>query len=112
MNTESNNPTSKARPKKLFGNDEVSSLAQAILSSAGVGIYIVQNGRFVYVSPLYQKLTGYSEKELIGTHSLNYIHPEDRTMVGGKAIRNLQTIISFGSLPQTEPSNGCKSTPG
>ncbi|HPN10192.1 MAG TPA: PAS domain S-box protein [Syntrophales bacterium] len=91
MNTESNNPTSKARPKKIFGDDEVSSLAQAILSSAGVGIYIVQDGRFVYVSPLYQKLTGYSEKELIGTHSLNYIHQEDRTMVREKAIRSLQT---------------------
>ena len=67
MNTESSNPTSKATQKKLFGEGEFSSLAEAILSSAGVGIYIVQNGTFVYVSPLYQKLTGYSEKELIGT---------------------------------------------
>ncbi len=91
MNTESGNPTSEASPKKLFEDDEFSSLAEAILSSAGVGIYIVQNGRFVYVSPLYQKLTGYSEKELIGTHSLGYIYLEDRGTVREKAIRSLKT---------------------
>jgi PAS domain S-box-containing protein len=91
LNTESSNPTSKATQKKLFGEGEFSSLAEAILSSAGVGIYIVQNGTFVYVSPLYQKLTGYSEKELIGTRSLGYIHPEDRAAVREKAIRSLKT---------------------
>jgi len=91
LNTESGNPTSEASPKKLFEDDEFSSLAEAILSSAGVGIYIVQNGRFVYVSPLYQKLTGYSEKELIGTHSLGYIYLEDRGTVREKAIRSLKT---------------------
>ena len=53
MNTVSGNSSSRGSKRKLFGNDEVSSLAQAILSSAGVGIYIVQNGRFVYVSPIY-----------------------------------------------------------
>ncbi|HRS83072.1 MAG TPA: PAS domain S-box protein [Smithellaceae bacterium] len=91
MNPASGNSSSRGSKRKLFGDDEVSSLAQAILSSAGVGIYIVQNGKFVYVSPLYQKLTGYSERELIATHSLSYIHPEDRTMVREKAIRSLQT---------------------
>lgn len=91
MNIESDGPSSKSPKQKLFGEDEFSSLAEAILSSAGVGIYIVQNGTFVYVSPLYQTLTGYPEKELIGTHSLGYIHPEDRAAVREKAIRSLKT---------------------
>ncbi|NLA40040.1 MAG: PAS domain S-box protein [Smithella sp.] len=84
-------PNIKGAPQKAFWQQAVSSLSEAILSSASVGIYIVQNGKFVYVSPLCQKLTGYSEKELIGTRSPNYIHPEDRTVVREKAIRSLQT---------------------
>ena len=67
--------------------DDLSHMAKAIISSAGVGIYIVQHGKFVYVSQLYQKLTGYLEAELIGTHSLNNIYADDREMVREEAIK-------------------------
>jgi diguanylate cyclase (GGDEF)-like protein/PAS domain S-box-containing protein len=70
--------------------DDLSHLADAIVSNAGVGIYIVQQGKFVYVSHLYQKQTGYSGKKLIGTYPLNYIHPEDRDMVREEAIKRLK----------------------
>ncbi|MGA2781043.1 MAG: EAL domain-containing protein [Smithella sp.] len=76
--------------KKKNKQDDLSHLAKAIISSAGVGIYIVQNGKFVYVSQLYQKLTGYSEAELIGTYSLNNIYPDDREMVRDEAIKCLK----------------------
>ena len=75
-------PEAVSKPeKKKNKKDDLSHLAKAIISSAGVGIYIVQHGKFVYVSQLYQNLTGYSETELIGTHSLNNIYPDDREMV-------------------------------
>jgi len=70
--------------------NNLSHLAKAIISNAGVGIYIVQHGKFVYVSQLYQKLTGYSEAELIGTYSLNNIYPDDREMVREEAIKRLK----------------------
>jgi diguanylate cyclase (GGDEF)-like protein/PAS domain S-box-containing protein len=70
--------------------DDLSHLAQAIISSIGVGIYIVQHGKFVYVSELYQKLTGYSDAELIGTNSLDKIHPDNKDMVREEAIKCLK----------------------
>jgi PAS domain S-box-containing protein/putative nucleotidyltransferase with HDIG domain len=70
--------------------NDLSHLANAILSSAGVGIYIVQHGQFVYVSQLYLKLTGYTEEELIGQYSLDNIYHEDREMVREKAIKCLK----------------------
>ncbi len=70
--------------------NDLSHLAKAIISNAGVGIYIVQHGKFVYVSQLYQKLTGYADTELIGTHSLNNIYPDDREMARREAIKCLK----------------------
>jgi len=77
--------------KKIHSRQEdLSHLANAIISNAGIGIYIVQQGRFVYVSPLYQKLTGYADTELIGSYSLDNIYPDDREMVREEAIKCLK----------------------
>ncbi|MGA2780531.1 MAG: EAL domain-containing protein, partial [Smithella sp.] len=81
---------SKYDKKNHPEQNDLSLLSKAIISSAGVGIYIVQNGKFVYVSQLYQKLTGYSEAELSGTYSLNNIYPDDRKMVRDEAIKCLK----------------------
>jgi len=80
----------KDHKKNHFPQDDLSSLANSIISNAGVVIYIIQHGKFVYVSQQYQKITGYSDKKLIGTCPLNYIHPEDRDMVREKAIKRLK----------------------
>jgi diguanylate cyclase (GGDEF)-like protein/PAS domain S-box-containing protein len=81
---------SKPDDKNHFQKNNLSHLAKAIIANAGVGIYIVQHGKFVYVSELYQKLTGYSEAELIGTYSLNNIYSDDREMVRKEAIKCLK----------------------
>jgi len=65
-------------------------LAQALLHSAGLGIYIVQEGRFQYVNPLFQDSTGYTENELRGKYSLDLVHSKDREVVRKKAIENLK----------------------
>ncbi len=65
-------------------------LAKKIISNIGVGIYIVQRGKFVYMSPLYSKFTGYSDPELLGKNSLDCVHPDDRAMVRESAIKSLK----------------------
>jgi diguanylate cyclase (GGDEF)-like protein/PAS domain S-box-containing protein len=57
---------------------------------AGTGIYIVQDRKFQYVNSLFQEMTGYTEQELLGMHSLDFVHPEDREMVRKKAIESLK----------------------
>src|SRR4030042_5227431 len=76
--------------------DESVELAQALLRCAGTGVYIVQNGKFQYVNPLFMELTGYSEPELLGKYSLDLVHFEDRERVRKKAIGSLK---GGGSLP-------------
>lgn len=76
--------------KKKIQQKDLSLLAKDIIANAGVGIYIVQDGKFVYVSELYKKITGYDDEELIGTHSLKNIHPDDKENVRKKAIKCLK----------------------
>jgi diguanylate cyclase (GGDEF)-like protein/PAS domain S-box-containing protein len=76
--------------------DESAELAQALLRCAGTGVYIVQNGKFRYVNPLFLELTGYSEPELLGKYSLDLVHSEDKETVRKKAIDSLK---GGGSLP-------------
>ena len=69
---------------------DLSILSEEIIAKAGVGIYIVQNGKFVYVRNLFQKITGYTDEELIGKNSLENIYSEDKEKVRKQAIKCLK----------------------
>ncbi len=49
--------------------------------NALIGSYIVQEGKFKYVNPKFTSITGYTEKELIGTESLALAHEDYRDHV-------------------------------
>ena len=76
--------------KNVAGPADQTALGQALLQSTGAGIYIVQKGKFVYLSPFFETLTGYSSKELLGQNSINLIHPDDREAVRKTAVNNLK----------------------
>ena len=65
-------------------------LSRGMIETAETGIYLLQDGRFQYVNRLLEEICGYSSDELIGTYSLDYVHPEDREMVRAKAIEVLK----------------------
>jgi len=65
-------------------------MLRGMIESAAAGIYMVQEGKFRYVSPLFEEISGYTKDELIGTYSLAYIHPEDREATRKRAIENLK----------------------
>ena len=77
----------KRSRNKLPGSQQ---LAQALMQSAGIGIFIVEEGKLQYANPLFQELTGYTGKELIGKDSLQLVHPEDRETVRERAIEHLK----------------------
>jgi diguanylate cyclase (GGDEF)-like protein/PAS domain S-box-containing protein len=85
-------PESISKPDKNNHSqqDDLSHLPITIISNAGVGIYIVQDGKFVYVSELYQRLSGYTDTELIGIYSLNNVYPDDKKIVREEAIKCLK----------------------
>jgi PAS domain S-box-containing protein len=53
-------------------------LYRNLTDSAPMGIYISQQGKFVYVNPRFQDITGYDVPELLGTESLKLVHPKDK----------------------------------
>ncbi len=65
-------------------------LSRGMLETAATGIYLLQNGRFKYVNRLFEEISGYRSDELVGTYSIEYVHPEDRKAVRAKAIEVLK----------------------
>jgi len=56
------------------------------------------NGRYIYVSPSYKKITGYSQEELLGKMVIEHLHPDDlkrwgerfcNEKFGGKSIKDI-----------------------
>lgn len=79
---------------KADSQKNISALAEEIISKAGVGIYIVQKGKFVYISNLFKSITGYTDAELMGNSSLDImVYPEDRDRVRKQAIRFIKKEI-------------------
>jgi PAS domain S-box-containing protein len=79
--------TERKHAEELFKN---------LAGSSTVGIYIVQDGKFRYVNPQFQRYSGFSEDELLGKDSLDLVFPEDRELVRGNAIRMLKGEITTG----------------
>ncbi len=82
------------RNRNRAKSDASLELARDLIERIGVGIYIVQDRKFVYASPTVVGLTGYAEDELIGKYSLDFVHPDDREFVRTKAVENLKGKVS------------------
>ncbi len=70
--------------------EHVAQLYETLVSSSPVGVYVVQNRKFQFANPQFQKYTGFNEDELLGTDSLGIVYPEDREMVRENAVRMLK----------------------
>ncbi len=56
---------------------------RTLVETSLVGVYIIQDGRFVYVNPAMAKIYGYTERELLTMSSvLDVVVEEDRPLVG------------------------------
>ena len=74
---------------------ESAELAQFLLNYTGTVVYVVQEGKFQHVTPLFQELTGYTSYELLGKYFLDLVHPEDRETVRKKTIESPKSRSSF-----------------
>ncbi|RLE29548.1 histidine kinase, partial [Candidatus Acetothermia bacterium] len=55
---------------------------RAIVEASPVGIYLVQNHKFVYVNRALAEMLGYRREEFVGRLGpLDVVHPEDRDLV-------------------------------
>lgn len=67
--------------KKLSAVQNSPRLIEEMIDTIGAGVYLARQGKFVFVSPLYETLTGYVSADLIGKIILDYVHPDDRKLV-------------------------------
>jgi len=75
-------------PEDFFHGE--TKFSASIFINSPIGIYIVQDGRFRFVNPEFQKITGYREDELLGTESQRMVSPEDWDMVKENALKMLK----------------------
>lgn len=73
----------KRAEEALRDSEEIS---RGMLEAATTGIYLLQDGQFQYVNRLFERIAGYTNKELKGKYSLDYVHPDDMDTVRTKAI--------------------------
>lgn len=69
---------------------ESQEISRGMLESAATGIFLIQDGKWVYVSPLFSEISGYTSEEMIGTYAPDYVHPDDREKAMQNAISNLK----------------------
>jgi len=77
-----------------------------IFNLSPIGVYIVQDRRFVYVNPEFQRIAGYKEGELIGREALSIVHPDDKAMVLDNAKKMLKGLNTFPYIYRTLDAQG------
>jgi len=85
----SSRPAKKAAGRRSMVVD-FSALGRDLADAIQAGVYIVQDRKFVYVNPYFEKLTGYSNVDLIGKKAISFIDKLDRASVRKKAVGSLK----------------------
>ncbi|MCX6003448.1 MAG: PAS domain S-box protein, partial [Chloroflexi bacterium] len=70
--------------------EQAEELFRTMSDSSPVGIFIVADGKFQFVNPQFEKYTGYSRDQLLGTGLLAIVLPEDRDLVRENAVKMLK----------------------
>jgi len=86
---EEGQPTEKTETTEHQPNGAIKSFTDLFIGSP-IGIYIVQEGKFLFVNPEFRETAGYREDELLGKDSSMIILPEDRDMVRENAVKMLK----------------------
>jgi diguanylate cyclase (GGDEF)-like protein/PAS domain S-box-containing protein len=80
--------TDSKRAERLYATVAEQSLA---------GIFIIRNGKFLYINARAAGYTGHTPEELVGKDPIIFVHPDDRAMVSRKAeeISKGQTTLFY-----------------
>ena len=72
-------------------------LYRTLAEKSPIGIFVVQDGLFVWVNRRFQENTGYSAHEILGKNSLFMVHPDDREFVreSARAMMHTGAIIPY-----------------
>jgi PAS domain S-box-containing protein len=69
---------------------QAEALYKAMAVESQAGVYVIQDGKFIYVNDNAAKYTGYTPQELLGKESLFCVHSDDRQIIEKNLRRALQ----------------------
>ncbi|MFH1382784.1 MAG: PAS domain S-box protein, partial [Chloroflexota bacterium] len=69
---------------------QVEALLSTISENSPIGVFITQDSQFRYVNPQFEKISGYTQEELLGQEASNLMYPDDRNQVRENAVRMLK----------------------
>jgi len=72
---------------------ESDGLFQSVVEQNIVGIYIIVDGKFVYVNPAFSEVVGFPKEEIIGRRYTDFVIEEDRPLVAANIRRRLEGKI-------------------
>ena len=61
-----------------------------LVENAAEAIFVAQDGMLKFINHMASEMTGYSMQELLSSPFLEFIHPDDRDMVGERYLRRLK----------------------
>ena len=67
---------------------------RTLVETSAEAIFIAQDGMLKFVNRMASEMTGYSMQELLSSPFLEFIHPDDRDMVGERYLRRLAGDVS------------------
>ncbi len=70
--------------KKLKESEE---LFRALSEHSPAGVYMVRGGRFIYVNPTMEEITGYSKDELLRMNPISLVHPDFAQLVWNRYMK-------------------------
>ena len=73
------------RTETLF--NEIEDQYRILVENAGESISIAQKGRLTFANPKTEELTGYSQPELLSKDFIEFIHPDDRSLVADRHLK-------------------------
>ncbi len=65
-------------------------LHRIVANTSRAGVYIVQDGEFIYVNPKFSEYVGYLQEEMVGMESMGIVCSNDRKTVRENAVRMLK----------------------
>jgi PAS domain S-box-containing protein len=77
----------KRAEETLKGSEEK---YRSLFENANEAIFVVQDGKLVFLNPMTAMLTGYSAEELMSRPFVEFIHPDDRDMVIDRHVMRLK----------------------
>lgn len=76
--------------RDITARKQAEEFATTLIHSSQIGVYVIQDGKFRLINAQITKVLGISQDQLLGRDALSFVHPEDRALVRGKAIKMLK----------------------